>query len=150
MRFLKKIHIVDDKASCWNWTASTRDGRYGCFGLAKKIFKANRVAFELFHGAIPYGHYVLHHCDNTLCVRPEHLFSGTQQDNMDDMVLKARSSRVAKTTGSSHGMSKLNDSQALSIFMDARQQMAIAIDFQITKGLVSQIKNKRIWKHIHQ
>lgn len=48
------------------------------------------MAWELTHGPIPAGMQVLHHCDVKLCVRPTHLFLGTQRDNMDDMAAKGR------------------------------------------------------------
>jgi predicted DNA-binding protein (UPF0251 family) len=54
------------------------------------IEKAHRVAWELAYGPIPEGMCVLHRCDRTTCVRPEHLFLGTQQDNIADMNAKGR------------------------------------------------------------
>jgi hypothetical protein len=48
------------------------------------------LAWEVFRGEIPDGMYVCHHCDNTKCINPEHLFLGTQTDNMIDMTIKGR------------------------------------------------------------
>lgn len=71
---------------CWQWMAGKTWQGYGQF----RGLKASRVAWELCKGEIPDGMFVLHHCDNTSCVNPKHLFLGTGLDNMQDMVVKGR------------------------------------------------------------
>lgn len=67
---------------------------YGDFSVGSKAnyknVAAHRVAYELTYGPIPEGLSVLHHCDNPACPRPDHLFTGTQLDNMRDMIAKGR------------------------------------------------------------
>lgn len=81
---------------CWVWTASASkrrngSGPYGSFAVAKhKIRRAHRVSWEMANGAIPTGLDVLHSCDNPLCVRPDHLFLGTDADNANDRETKGR------------------------------------------------------------
>ena len=81
-RFWEKIHRTNN---CCNWTAFKAHG-YGRFdGM-----RAHRFAWEITYGAIPNGAFILHKCDNPSCVKPTHLFLGTQKDNMNDMILKGR------------------------------------------------------------
>lgn len=59
-------------------------------GSDRKKFYSHRLSWEIHKGEIPPGMNVLHHCDNRKCVNPHHLFIGTQDDNMKDMVSKGR------------------------------------------------------------
>ena len=93
-RFMQKV-FEDSNSGCWIWTASfiNSDG-YGCFSENGKSRGAHRVSYELFRGEIPEGMCVLHTCDVTSCVNPEHLFLGMPRDNTNDMVQKKRHSRA--------------------------------------------------------
>lgn len=86
-RFLKQIAKTD---YCWNWTGHSADGRYGLIGYNKKQHPVHRYAWERENGPISNGLFVLHRCDNPKCVRIDHLFLGTQADNVHDMISKGR------------------------------------------------------------
>lgn len=78
-------------ARCWEWTGS-RIGKnqYGQFTTADGQY-AHRFSWALANGRpVPSGLSVLHHCDNPICVRPDHLFVGTHTDNMRDAARKGR------------------------------------------------------------
>lgn len=81
---------------CWNWMLSKDKPGYGRLKIQMgsrdkyRMTSAHRYAFEIFIGHIPNGMNVLHRCDNRACCNPEHLFLGTQQDNMIDMHQKGR------------------------------------------------------------
>lgn len=84
------------KTRCWVWTASTDGCGYGWIGLGpgRGLGKAHRLSFEMHNGGIGEERCVLHHCDNPPCVRPDHLFEGTQKDNADDRERKGRGNQV--------------------------------------------------------
>lgn len=78
---------------CWLWTAGKSDSGYGVFGVGKATDKASRISWRLERGPIPEGMHVLHRCDNPPCVNPAHLFLGTNDDNVRDMLEKGRNSK---------------------------------------------------------
>lgn len=75
---------------CWEWTGARSAKGYGVLNVRETSRLASRVAWQLEHGKIPRGLYVLHKCDNPGCVRPSHLFLGTLADNNADMLAKGR------------------------------------------------------------
>ena len=81
---------VDRSGDCWEWQGTWTGSGRGIVRYEGKYRNASRVAYILTFGPIPNGLLVCHHCDNPLCVRLEHLFLGTQSDNMQDMVAKGR------------------------------------------------------------
>jgi hypothetical protein len=87
-RFWEK---VDKSGDCWIWKAFKNKQGYGRVGfVAGRSVNAHRVSYVMAYGEIPDGHFVCHKCDNPSCVRPDHLFAGTRQDNIDDMMIKKR------------------------------------------------------------
>lgn len=86
-RFEEKFSKTD---SCWIWNAATRSTGYGVFSFNGKPETASRVSYRLYCGDIPNGLHVLHKCDNRICVNPEHLFLGTNKDNVEDRKSKGR------------------------------------------------------------
>lgn len=87
-RFEAKVSPVPH-AGCWLWTGAETGTGYGAF-WAHGERRAHRVSYRLYKGPIPNGMVVCHRCDTPLCVNPEHLFLGTQRDNMLDASRKGR------------------------------------------------------------
>lgn len=98
-RFWKKVNKTD---LCWVWIGTNNGSKhdpkrkwpYGQIRakINDKWFhvQAHRISWEINHGPIPDHFWVLHHCDNTLCVRPDHLFLGNAMKNTEDMIVKNR------------------------------------------------------------
>ena len=82
--------MVDKSGDCWEWTGSCHPKGHGYFGLDGKVTYAHRVSWTMAYGDLPEGLQVNHHCDNPPCVQPEHLYAGTQIDNINDMIERGR------------------------------------------------------------
>lgn len=111
-RFIEKTKVCDlsNPDSCWVWTACINQSGYGMFWHETKMELAHRVSFSLFKKENTEGLCVLHKCDNRICVNPEHLFLGTNLDNMKDRNQKGRTA-----CGERVGNSKLTDIQVREI-----------------------------------
>ena len=81
---------LDKGDGCWEWPGAREKSGYGSLSHGGKKKKAHRMAWELVNGPIPEGKLVCHRCDNPPCCPPDHLFIGTQRDNLHDAILKGR------------------------------------------------------------
>lgn len=153
-RFWAKVNkdgpvVREDLGPCWMWTASLRPNGYGQLKFAGSAGrKAHRVSWALAHGPVPDGSSVCHRCDNPACVRPSHLFLGTQTDNMRDKVIKGRNV-ISRLRGSDIGNSKLSPDDVMEIRrlrnVEGRRLAEIAGRFDISYGTVSEIATGRTW-----
>jgi hypothetical protein len=90
-RFWKHVDIIHDRNdTCWEWTSYKNVKGYGLIKIKKYVLLAHRVAYEIRFGQFDQSKYICHTCDNRSCCNPNHLFIGTQFDNMRDMVSKGR------------------------------------------------------------
>lgn len=146
-RFWSQVKKTDD---CWLWTGRCLRG-YGQLSMGSRkagIKGTHRVSWELHHGPIPKGLSVLHKCDNPACVRPDHLFLGTQQDNLQDMRNKKRNrtalgEKTGNVTLTAEVVLEIRRLHALGVV-----PKAIAAQFSIERSLVYQVVNRVNWKHI--
>jgi len=141
------------ETGCWEWQGSLDKDGYGLFwdGEKQKNARAHRFAYERLHG--PLGNLqACHRCDNPACVRPEHLFEGTNKDNMDDKAEKGRTLGFAAMKGEQHTQAKLTEvdvSQIKRRLASGDKQKEIARDYGIDATVISRIKTRKIWKDVH-
>jgi len=141
--------LVPTKNGCLEWSMYREPAGYGRTNINGKTVSTHRLAIELEGITIPDGMYVCHHCDNPSCANPDHLFIGSNADNMNDMVAKGRN---VYAKGSSNSGSILTEEQVLemrSLYSTSRYTQRILGDMYGTSRCnVSMIVNRKHWKHI--
>lgn len=94
--FISKYSLLDEKTGCFNWIrGKTRKG-YGQVTKRKNRMKAHRLSFILANGPFDSKLHVLHKCDNPSCINPDHLYLGTNWDNVLDCHRKGRAHHPMK------------------------------------------------------
>lgn len=157
---------------CWLWQGSRTTTGYGRFSIQDKHYQAHRIAYELTFGMILCSDiFVCHRCDTPLCMRPDHLFLGTNQDNLRDMSRKGRSgahvhpetlARGDRSGSRMHPESRLRGEQNPSAKLTGEKvreirrlrateqwsQYRLAAFFGISRPVIGAILRGKTWKHI--
>jgi hypothetical protein len=145
------------KDDCWDWKASTMNSGYGQFVIRKNkkviALSAHRTAYRLFNGLIPEGLQVNHTCDNKVCVNPNHLYAGTQKENLSDMIQRGRQNKDrSKMRGENNPKSKLTNEDVLEIrrlYKDEHiYQSELGKQFGVSQCAICCIVNRKSWKHL--
>lgn len=168
---------VDQSGDCWLWTAGVDKDGYGRIRVNGAQQRTHQVSYVLHYGPIPDGMWVLHRCDNPRCVRPDHLFLGTSQDNVADRTTKGRSatgdrnaSRLypdrrprgarhhwrtkpeTRMHGERNGRAKLtaDDVRQIRVLWATGQhtKVALAAQFGVTDVLIGKIVNRQVWQNL--
>lgn len=147
-RFWLKVHIPNDITQCWEWLAYKNKKGYGKFSLYHGcMIYATRISYIYYYGDIDSQLNLCHHCDNPGCVNPNHLFLGTQYDNLQDMVNKNRSCKGSKNN------TNLTESDIIQMLMDIfnnkyHNRSEILLKYNISRTALYNILNGRTWTHI--
>jgi hypothetical protein len=132
-------------SECWVWTAGRDEYGYGAFIAPGLGQRAHRVAWGLDNG--PAGDLdVLHHCDNPPCVRPSHLFLGTQADNVRDCKSKNRQAKGTDLPQSKLTPDRVRAVRAARASGQAYEQ--IARENGVSRRLVFMIVRRTVWAHV--
>ena len=136
-RFWSKVEKTD---GCWGWQGQRNHKGYGEISINNRWFKAHRYSWALHFGEIPAGRQVCHTCDNRACVRPDHLFVGTNSDNQRDAAKKGRapSSKISA-----------QDVRSIRGLLDLRVRMSeIAFRFGVSVAAVQRIKSRKAYAYV--
>lgn len=154
-RFEKHISPCPN-TGCWFWMGFLRRG-YGQFRTTSNPADhspgAHRVAWMFYHGPIPDGLNVCHHCDVRCCVNPGHLFLGTDFDNMGDAARKGRMNWKEPTRpnlpkGSAHNRAKLTEAMVIEIRQSPLSGPQASKVYGVSIKNISRIRRRTIWRHI--
>ncbi len=133
---------VDKSGDCWEWTAGTTGGGYGQLKLNGYMYKVHRISYTIANED-PGELNVNHTCDNPPCVNPDHLWAGTQQEGMADMVIKRR-----QTKGETNGRHVLTEKQVREILTSNETCTSLGKKYGVSRQNISAIKRGELWKHI--
>ena len=136
---------VQKSEGCWIWTGMKNPDGYGLFFMDGKKRSAHRVLWQMRHGVICKEQYILHECDNPACVNPDHLFLGTQDDNMEDMRQKGRG---PLRDGERNPRAKLTVKDVIAIRQSGHGLSVLAKQFGVSSAAIWQIRIGNNWKHL--
>lgn len=144
MNLIQRIQATGwdvSERGCWEWKGRRDQYGYPMIKYAAKQTRVHRAMWEIANGKpIPEGHYALHSCDNPPCMNPEHISTGTQQENMDDMVSKGRQAKALNGRYSEADVRKMRE-----LHKSGWMQKDIAAHFSTDTGTVCRIVNRKLY-----
>ena len=140
----KPIEYEINENGCHICTSHYRDkDNYPKICVNGRQKSMSRHLYEIEYGVIPFGKVVRHTCDNSMCINVKHLILGTQQENINDKVLRGRQAKGEKI-----GVSKLTRLEIISIRNDKSTNSSIAKDYGVASSTIDRIKNYKTWKEV--
>lgn len=136
---------------CWEWTGYKNPAGYGRLTLHQRPILCHRVSYVIHFGDFDNRLLVCHHCDNPACVRPEHLFLGTDKDNADDRDYKKRWKSVDPAKGTRVWCAKLNSEKVIQIrelHTTGIAIRALARKFKVDRNVIRLVVKRLGWKHV--
>lgn len=144
----EQLCMPEPNTGCWFWLGHIDELGYGRMVFRSRSRKAHRVSYEIHYGAPPPNLKVCHTCDVRCCVNPEHLFIGTQADNVADMMAKGRH-RALGLSGADNPMAALDAASVKKIRqLHAKggvRQIELARRFNVSPMTISRIINNQAW-----
>ena len=138
-----KYSIIEN--GCWEWKGGKNQRGYGQVREGGKFYRAHRVSYAYHFGEIAQGLLVCHKCDNPPCINPEHLFLGTNADNMSDCARKGRAAGL-KNKGSKNGRAVLSDKDVVEILSSTESQRVLASKYGVSKSAIAMLKTGKTWR----
>lgn len=136
--------MPEPNSGCLLWLGNCTVAGYGVLRILKKVVYAHRFSWVHHFGEIPAGLHVCHKCDVPGCVNPNHLFLGTDADNLSDMRSKGR-----HNLGIKNGAAKLNEDAVRFIRANPSLSLAsLARKFGVGHQTIGNVRLGLRWKHI--
>lgn len=140
-------HYTPVGDGCWEWSGPRNADGYGQLWDGERLVAAHRYAFERLHGPLGSGLLACHSCDNPPCVRGDHIFAGTHQDNKNDSVAKGRASgRGVK--GVANYNSRLTESAVREIRNSSGTCKAVGLVYGVSGSIICNIRARKAWRHV--
>lgn len=133
---------------CWEWTASLDSRGYGHLRWHGTLVLAHRKSYEISISAIPDEMHVLHRCDNRRCVRPDHLFLGTHDDNMKDMAKKKRHKHGNDGLGGAAILSREKITAILYLLAMGHKHRELGAYFGVDKNTIGRIARGQAYMRV--
>ena len=151
--WLLSERVLVTPSGCWEWQGRRQRQGYGTVDLRKhswpeRVVMVHRLVYSICVEAIPDGLDVLHRCDNPPCCRPDHLFLGSNLDNVADKVAKGRH---RSPSGEAHGMARMTAELVMSVRRRAaagESYASIARDIGFSATQVSDVARGKVWQHL--
>jgi len=143
LRILRNTSIRE--SGCWEWGGAKSMKGYGRIQFEGRHWATHRLVAHIKIADVSEDAVVCHRCDNPCCLNPDHLFIGTQKQNVDDRDQKGRRNQAR---GERQGSAKLTAEEVLAIRLDPRKPRVVAEAFGISHAHVGNIKANRAWKHV--
>lgn len=142
------FRYVKKGEECWEWIGGKDPNGYGRMNVEGRPTLVHRISYRIHRGSIPDGMVICHKCDNPSCVNPDHLFVGSQADNIADMHNKGRT-RKRGLKGESHANSKLTEDAVRSIRVSAESATALSRKYNVSRAVIHDVRERKTWKHIN-
>lgn len=151
-KFWEKAKEVN--SGCWEWQASRNKKGYGNFYLSvghskDKHCLAHRMSWILTYGEIPDGLQVLHDCDNPSCVNPEHLFLGTNDDNVQDKIQKGRMRTLRGEESPSSKLTEAKVRKMRELKNKGYSYAELGRKFNVDTSTARYVCIGKLWKHVN-
>jgi hypothetical protein len=141
----KPIEYTIDNNGCWNCTSHHKSPKgYPISTINLKNVRISRYMYESYRGTIPEGKIIMHLCDNSSCINPDHLKIGTHTENIKDRDNKGRTAK-----GESAGNAKLKKQNIIDIRTSNLTTKELSIKFNTSDSNIRSIKNRKAWKHVN-
>ncbi len=146
------IHYKHLQGDCLVCISHCQHEGYPVVRKNERLYHINHIVYEQNYGKIPDGLFILHHCDVRACLNPKHLYAGTHQDNVNDMIRRGRDKCMSVCLkGEDHPFAKLTSREVREIkikLRDGGRVSRIAREYRISQSCIGGIKNGSRWPHV--